>query len=94
MQTPGASDCARGNVSCDHGALPAQPSSSSVGPEQVEPPELPFELEESLELLGELELLELLEPLEPLELPESPPPELLGPLPAWATLRVVSAGAA
>jgi hypothetical protein len=82
-------------MSCDHGAEPAQPSSSSVGPEHVDPPVLPPELEESLELLGELELLELLEPL---ELPESPPlespPELLGPLPACATLRVVSAGAA
>jgi hypothetical protein len=57
----------------------------SSGPEQVLELELSFELsEESDDELG------LLDPLEP---PESPPPELLDP-PAWATLNVVSAGAA
>lgn len=77
----------------DHGAAPAQPASSSSGPEQVEPLELPPEFEslelESLELLGELELDE---PPESPELPDPlPPPD---PLPACAMLSVVRAGAA
>lgn len=64
-----------------------QPASSSVGPEQE------LELELSVDELGVLELLELLDPLDPSsELPD-PPPEP-PPDPAWATLSVVSAGAA
>jgi hypothetical protein len=88
MVSLGAVVRAKGNTSSDQGAVPAQPGSLSVGPEQVEPLELPSELE----LLGELEpdeleeLEELLDPLEPL------PP--LDPLLACAILSVVSAGAA
>lgn len=70
--------------------MPEQPASSSSGPEQDDPLELPPELEselESLELLGELELED---PPESPELPEPPP----DPLPACAMLNVVSAGAA
>jgi hypothetical protein len=92
--SPGATGCARGIGSDDHGAPPAQPASSSVGPEQVDPLELPPELEE-LELLGELELEELEELDDPLELPESLEPlPPLDPLLACAMLRVVRAGAA
>lgn len=71
--------------------MPEQPASSSSGPEQDDPLELPPELEsselESLELLGELELED---PPESPELPEPPP----DPLPACAMLNVVRAGAA
>jgi hypothetical protein len=79
-------------------AVVAQPGSLSVGPEQTEPPELPFELE-LLERLGELdrlELLELLDPLDPLDPlePLDPPEPPLDPLLACAMLRVVRAGAA
>ena len=89
--SPGATGCARGIGSDDHGAAPAQPASSSVGPEQVDPLELPPELE-SLELLGELELDELDDPLELPESLEPLPP--LDPLLACAMLSVVRAGAA
>jgi hypothetical protein len=76
--------------------VPAQPGSLSVGPEQVDPLELPPD-----ELLGELEPLELLDPLDPLDplelldpLDPEEPLEPLDPLLACAMLRVVRAGAA